>query len=53
VQPVDDHACIVQGSAKPEVSWSNLHNPILAYPNAAVKDQALIWADGAWHMVFS
>jgi hypothetical protein len=53
VQPLDDHACIVQGSAKPEVAWSKLHNPILAYLNAAVKDQALIWADGAWHMLFS
>jgi hypothetical protein len=53
VQPVDDHACIVQGGAKPEVAWSKLHNPILAYPNAAVKDQALIWDSGAWHMLFS
>jgi hypothetical protein len=35
------------------VAWSELRNPILAYPNAAVKDQALIWADGAWHMLFS
>jgi hypothetical protein len=53
VQPVDDHACIISGRAKAEVAWSKLHNPILAYPNAAVKDQALIWADGTWHMLFS
>jgi hypothetical protein len=25
----------------------------LEYPDAAVKDQALIWADGKWHMIFS
>jgi len=49
----DDHACIVQGSVKPDVAWSSLHNPILEYPDAAVKDQALVWAGGAWHMVFS
>lgn len=53
MQPVNDHACIVQGSTKPEVAWSKLQNPIVAYPNAAAKDQALIWADGAWHMLFS
>ena len=52
-QPVVDHPCIVPGKAKPEVAWSKLHNPILSYPNAAVKDQALIWADGTWHMLFS
>jgi hypothetical protein len=53
VEPAGDHACIVQGSAKTEVAWSKLRNPIMAYPNAAAKDQALIWADGVWHMLFS
>jgi hypothetical protein len=50
---VEDHACIVQGNVKPEVAWSKLRNPIVAYANAAAKDQALIWADEAWHMLFS
>jgi hypothetical protein len=53
VQPVDDHACIVEGSGKPGVAWSRLRNPILEDPNAAVKDQALVWVDGKWHMLFS
>jgi len=53
IRPLDNHACIVQGSRGPEVAWSKLRNPILGYPNAAAKDQALIWADGTWHMLFS
>lgn len=48
-----DHACIVPGSKPPTIDWSALHNPILSYPNAGVKDQALIWALGKWHMLFS
>lgn len=53
VSDFDDHACIAQGSAAPDVAWSALKNPILAYPDAAAKDQALIWAKGSWHMLFS
>jgi hypothetical protein len=30
-----------------------LHNPVLTEPDAAVKDQALVWARGRWHMLFS
>jgi hypothetical protein len=48
-----DHACIVPGSATPTVDWSELSNPILNEQTAGVKDQALIWADGRWHMLFS
>ena len=47
-----DHACIV-GSAHPAVSWSHLSDPILSEPDAGVKDQALVWAGGRWHMLFS
>ncbi|HEV3132974.1 MAG TPA: hypothetical protein VGY51_13530 [Acidimicrobiales bacterium] len=47
------HACIVGGSVRPTVSWSQLANPILSYPLAGVKDEALIWAGGRWHMLFS
>ena len=48
-----DHACIVPGSAPPPVSWTALHNPILSDSTAGVKDQALVWAQGRWHMLFS
>ena len=37
----------------PEVAWAQLRNPILSEPDAGVKDQALVWAGGEWHMVFS
>jgi hypothetical protein len=47
------HACIVAGSVPPTVSWSQLGNPILSYPAAGVKDEALMWAGGRWHMLFS
>jgi hypothetical protein len=53
VTPAADHACIVPGQTEPDVPWSQLHNPILEYTDAAVKDQALIWSDGQWHMIFS
>jgi hypothetical protein len=48
-----DHACVVPGPARPVVSWSKLANPILREPAAGVKDQALIWVGGRWHMLFS
>jgi len=48
-----DHACIVRGATGPTIAWSHLHNPVLSYRDAAVKDQALIWAGGRWHMLFS
>jgi hypothetical protein len=48
-----DHACVVPGSGRPAVAWSQLADPIVSQPDAGVKDQALIWAGGAWHMLFS
>ena len=47
------HACIVAGPAKPAIDWAHLSNPVLSYPTAGVKDQALIWAGDSWHMLFS
>lgn len=35
------------------VAWSHLADPILSEPRAGVKDQALLWTDGRWHMLFS
>ncbi len=48
-----DHACVVPSSGAPDVAWSRLADPILSEPQAGVKDQALIWALGRWHMLFS
>jgi hypothetical protein len=53
VAPGADHACVVPGGPHPVVAWSRLHNPLLAEPHAAVKDQALIWSSGRWHLLFS
>jgi len=46
------HACIV-GAGTPRIDWDHMTNPVIAYPRAAAKDEALVWADGRWHMVFS
>jgi hypothetical protein len=35
------------------VAWSQLHNPILSPADAGVKDEALVWSGGRWHMLFS
>ncbi len=47
------HACIVAGAPGPGVAWSQLSNPILSYGSGGVKDEALTWAGGRWHMLFS
>lgn len=52
VPPGQDHACIV-GTPPASIDWSALANPILSYPTVGVKDQALQWSGGAWHMLFS
>lgn len=47
-----DHDCIV-GKPPPTIDWTALRNPILSYPSNGVKDQALQWSGGSWHMLFS
>jgi hypothetical protein len=47
-----DHACIV-GTPPSSIDWSALQNPILSFPTVGVKDQALQWSGGEWHMLFS
>jgi len=47
------HACVSTGGPAPTIDWSDLHNPVLAEPAGGVKDQAVVWADGRWHLVFS
>ncbi len=41
------------GTPPASIDWSALANPILSYPKVGVKDQALQWSGGAWHMLFS
>lgn len=41
------------GPGTPAVAWSRLSDPILSEPDAGVKDQAIVWAGGRWHMLFS
>jgi len=48
-----DHACVVGRPPERGVDWAALHNPVLSYPDQGVKDQALQWSGGAWHMLFS
>jgi hypothetical protein len=52
IAPGQDHDCIV-GKPPATIDWSALTNPILSYPNVGVKDQALQWSGGTWHMLFS
>jgi hypothetical protein len=52
VAPGQDHACIV-GPPPRSVNWSALRNPIVSFPKVGVKDQALQWSGGAWHMLYS
>jgi len=47
-----DHNCIV-GKPPPLIRWGQLSNPVLAYGSVGVKDQALQWSGGSWHMLFS
>jgi hypothetical protein len=48
-----DHACIVGAGSAPRVNWSALTNPVLSYPHAGAKDEAIVWSGGRWHMLFS
>ena len=46
------HACIA-GPGSPGVAWAHLRNPVLSDASGGVKDEALTWAGGRWHMLFS
>ena len=52
VVPGHDHDCIV-GTPPRSIDWSALRNPILSFAHVGVKDQALQWSGGAWHMLYS
>ncbi len=47
------HACAPTGGRAPAVDWSALHNPVLAAATGGTKDEAVVWADGHWHLLFS
>ncbi|HVA06603.1 MAG TPA: hypothetical protein VNG12_07695 [Acidimicrobiales bacterium] len=53
VPPGQDHACIVGPPPAGGIDWFRLRNPILTYATHGVKDQALQWSGGEWHMLFS
>ena len=52
VAPGHDHDCIV-GTPPRSIEWSALRNPIVSFPSVGVKDQALQWSGGAWHLLSS
>jgi hypothetical protein len=52
VAPGHDHDCIV-GAPPRRIDWADLRNPVLSYRDVGVKDQALQWSGGYWHMLFS
>jgi hypothetical protein len=47
-----DHACVV-GRASVPVDWAALGNPVLSAPAAGEKDEAVVFARGRWHALFS
>jgi hypothetical protein len=47
-----DHDCIV-GAPPPRIDWVGLRKPVLSFRSVGVKDQALQWSGGSWHMLFS
>ncbi len=53
VEAGGDHACVGAGSGPPVVRWSGLQNPVLSEPASGIKDEAVVWVGGRWHMVFS
>ena len=52
IAPGQDHDCIV-GAPPATIDWSALTNPVLSYAAVGVKDQALQWSGGQWHMLYS
>jgi hypothetical protein len=53
VPPGQDHACIVGSPPAHGIDWAALRNPILSSPTHGFKDQALQWAGGQWHMLYT
>jgi hypothetical protein len=46
------HDCVPPGGGGAVIAWSELRNPIFATDSMS-KDQAVRFADGRWHMLFS
>lgn len=47
------HACLPAHHGPVSVDWSGLANPILSDDHGAVKDEAVVWAGGRWHLLAS
>ncbi len=46
--------CVERAEVKgATVAWDRIKNPILSYPDAAVKDMSVRLADGRWRILFS
>jgi hypothetical protein len=43
----------VVAAAPPDIAWSRLRNPIVSWPDAAAKDQAVVHDGRLWHLFFS
>ncbi len=53
LRPGADHECVSPQGGQPTVVWSALRNPVLAEAGGGVKDQAIVWSGGRWHLIFS
>jgi hypothetical protein len=47
------HACLAGAAGSSTVDWPHLSNPVFSDPRAGVKDEAIVWAGGSWHLLFS
>ncbi|MGH9079362.1 MAG: hypothetical protein ACRDYE_04650, partial [Acidimicrobiales bacterium] len=47
------HDCLAGATGPVIVDWSHLSNPVLADQRAGVKDEAVVWSGGSWHLLFS
>ena len=45
--------CLHCGEAAHHGPLVRVRNPVLSFPTVGVKDQALQWSGGAWHMLYS
>jgi hypothetical protein len=45
--------CLGPDAGTGRIAWSTLHNPILSYPQAGTKDEAVHLLHGKWYLLFS
>jgi hypothetical protein len=47
------HDCVTATSGPVTVDWSHVSNPVFSDRRGGVKDEAMVWAGGSWHLLFS